>query len=548
MRKITFLMLLAFVTLVSNAQISRYVKVTATGAGNGTSWVDAAGTADIQTMIGQVAADANKGTVYFAAGTYSIAATIDIKNGVQMKGGYAADGSGVRDLVVNQTILDGQNARRILKASDSENPAFSIVTVIDGFVLQRGSSSYGSAAVVSLGTVLENCIIRNNTGSTIGAAIFMKKNTAIPNTSPQNTYKNFKVSGALINCVIVNNSSSNVSAAVWAADDSHFSIVNCVIANNKSTDATNGVGGIWFGNNIHYTQIQNTIFYNNSGAAANNIKTTSSALRVTLNNWFDNATMPITLGAGSDNNKTSTDIASPNFALSTGFQGSTTDPIKISELEAADWRLKSTSGLIGLGNSTQGIKFPYENMNASTVATPTRAFNTISTDIMGSNRTINTTVEMGAYEYNPIVVTTASADINKGTVSANVTVSKGSSAALVATPVSGYKFSKWNDGTSDVSTSATYSFVPTADVTLTATFEVDLGTGVNNVTNNRFVVVNNKKLTIAETGQLLVYNATGKLVVDKYIVGETVSVEKTGVYFVKLRTESGVRTQKVLVD
>jgi hypothetical protein len=61
-------------------------------------------------------------------------------------------------------------------------------------------------------------------------------------------------------------------------------------------------------------------------------------------------------------------------------------------------------------------------------------------------------------------------------------------------------------------------------------------------------VVNNKKLTVAETGQLLIYNTTGKLVVDKYIVGETVSVEKSGVYFVKLRTEQGIKMQKVLVD
>ena len=148
----------------------------------------------------------------------------------------------------------------------------------------------------------------------------------------------------------------------------------------------------------------------------------------------------------------------------------------------------------------------------------------------------------------PVNVSVANNNPTMGSVSGTGTYIKGVSTTVTATPATGYKFSKWNDGTSDVSTSASYSFVPTANVTLTATFEQDLGTGVNNVTNNRFVVVNNKKLTIAETGQLLVYNATGKLVIDKYIVGETVSVQKSGVYFVKLRTIKGVKIQKVLVD
>jgi hypothetical protein len=102
MRKITLLMLLAFVAMFTNAQISRYVKVSTTGTGDGTSWENAAGTADIQTQINAVAAETNQGTVYFAAGTYLISAQIQLKNNVQLMGGYAADGSGTRDLLNNQ--------------------------------------------------------------------------------------------------------------------------------------------------------------------------------------------------------------------------------------------------------------------------------------------------------------------------------------------------------------------------------------------------------------------------------------------------------------
>jgi hypothetical protein len=59
-------------------------------------------------MIDQVASAVNQGTVYFAAGTYLIGAQIQLKNNVQMMGGYTADASGTHDLLNNQIILDGQ--------------------------------------------------------------------------------------------------------------------------------------------------------------------------------------------------------------------------------------------------------------------------------------------------------------------------------------------------------------------------------------------------------------------------------------------------------
>jgi len=546
MRKITILMLLSFGILVSNAQISRYVKVTATGAGTGTSWADAAGTADIQTMIDQVAADANQGTVYFAAGTYLISAQIQLKNNVQLMGGYAADGSANRDLLNNQTILDGQFNKRILYTGDqSPYVAFTKITKVDGFVLQRGSSSYGSAAAISIGTVLENCIIRNNNGSTYGAAIFIKRHATIASPTV-----GWNQGAALINCVIVNNSSSGYSAAIFVNQDTHFSIANCIIANNKSTDATNGVGGLYWGQNVRYSRVSNSVFSNNTApvSSRNNIvfQSTSEVQLAIYNNYFSDAAFVDADITAANGNKNATDIASPGFAAPTSFEGY--DAAKTADIEAADWRLTSASGLLGLGSTLSGradIPYPYV---ISTFGGVARAFTTVATDVQGSSRVINTNVEMGAYEFNPVVVSTATANISQGSVSAGITVSKGSTATVTATPASGYKFTKWNNGTSDVSTSASYAFVPVADVTLTATFEVDLGTDINNLTTNRFVTVNNKQLTIGETGQLLIYNITGKLVLDKYIVSETVSVENSGVYFVKLRIGKGVKMQKVLVN
>lgn len=543
MRKITLLMLLAFVTLVSNAQISRYVKVTATGAGNGTSWADAAGTADIQTQIDAVAADANQGTVYFAAGTYLIAAQIQLKNNVQLMGGYAADGSGTRDLLNNSTILDGQFNKRILFTGDaSPYVAFTKITKVDGFVLQRGSSSYGSAAAISIGTVFENCIIRNNNGSTYGAAIFIKKHATI--ASPTNGWN---MAAALINCIIVNNSSSGYAAAVFINQDSHTSIINCVIANNKSTDATNGVGGVWLGTNIRYSRISNNVFSNNSSPVSgrNNFYYSATDLAGTFNNYFSDATLPNTSITSANGNKSATDVSSPGFAAATGFQGY--DATKMTEIASADWRLTSTSGLIGQGSTLSAradVAYPYVSPVFNNAA---RAFTTVNTDVQGSSRIINTAVEMGAYEFNPVIVTTSTANINQGTVSANVTVSKGSTATVVATPVSGYKFTKWNDGTSDVSTSASYSFVPVADVTLTASFEQDLGTALNTPKIATFVKVNGKNLQVEGQGELLIYNSIGRLIMSENVSNQAISIANSGVYFVKLNASNGVKVQKVII-
>jgi hypothetical protein len=212
----------------SGTPSTRYVK--SGGTGDGTSWGSASGS--IIDMLNDIPA----GEVRVAAGTYTPSATIPIKDGINLTGAYPANastGNETRDLYSNQTILDGNNARRILQAPDF-GAAFYNVTVVDGFVLQKGNSTYGSAAAITLGTVLQNCVIRNNNGGNYGAAVFMSKDTY---TSTSNV--NGKASGGLINCIIHNNTSSSQAAGIFCGDYAYFSMVNCVIASNK---ATSGVG------------------------------------------------------------------------------------------------------------------------------------------------------------------------------------------------------------------------------------------------------------------------------------------------------------------
>ena len=67
------------------SQTIRYVKPVATGLGNGSSWANASGS--IQDMIDY---SNSGGQVWVAAGTYNLANTIAMKNGVSVYGGFFA--------------------------------------------------------------------------------------------------------------------------------------------------------------------------------------------------------------------------------------------------------------------------------------------------------------------------------------------------------------------------------------------------------------------------------------------------------------------------
>jgi hypothetical protein len=369
------------------------------GTGDGSSWANA--TSDIVTAMNQITC----GEVRVAAGTYFPSMAITLKDSVTLKGGYDPNGSGTRNLAYNKTILDGNMNKRLILANDTAAP-FYYEAKADGFILQNGSCNYGSAAHLTLGAVLENCIIRNNTGAgVVGAAVYFNRNLKLASVSAN---KNYQCSGALINCVVINNSSNGGAGAIYGEKSTLFSIINTVIANNVCTEPTTGTGGLYIGNSSQFDHVQNCIFYKNSGAtvALNNIRNNSSVgLYAVLHNWFDNTTVPIVSNADArticKNNYTTTNIANPDFVLPTSFAGATTDATQFTEIVNSNWSLKGTSGLLELGNSTQGIRYPYENMNPNATATPIRNITSIATDIIGSPRIVMTEVDLGAYEFNP---------------------------------------------------------------------------------------------------------------------------------------------------
>lgn len=85
-----------------------------------------------------------------------------------------------------------------------------------------------------------------------------------------------------------------------------------------------------------------------------------------------------------------------------------------------------------------------------------------------ANRTL-----VAKYKIKSYIVNATSEDTNKGTVSpAGQTVEHGANATVVATPKAAYNFAGWYNGSTKVSSNASYTFAVTANISLTAKFTI----------------------------------------------------------------------------
>ena len=85
-----------------------------------------------------------------------------------------------------------------------------------------------------------------------------------------------------------------------------------------------------------------------------------------------------------------------------------------------------------------------------------------------ANRTL-----VAKYKIKSYTVNATSEDTNKGTISpAGQTVEHGANATVVATPKAAYNFAGWYNGSTKVSSNASYTFAVTANISLTAKFTI----------------------------------------------------------------------------
>lgn len=156
-----YFILIGLSLVVEAAPVKRYVKPVASGTKTGLSWTNAGG--NLQQTIN---ASSTGDTIWVAAGTYT--GGFKLKEGVQLYGGFSGNESSLSERKLpgtseNLTILDGAGMYRVI-TQDSD---FVVLTVMDGFVFQNGSSLAGAGAYLRANSILRRCIVRNNTAGEI---------------------------------------------------------------------------------------------------------------------------------------------------------------------------------------------------------------------------------------------------------------------------------------------------------------------------------------------------------------------------------------------
>ena len=267
-----------------------YVTVAGAGTHTGESWENAC------SSIGEAQGLAltYNAVVWVAAGTYygdtTSANAIIMRDGVNVYGGFAGNESAdfdlsQRDFVANATILDGQNARRVLYQPSN----FNDTTKWDGFSIQNGQTSGdGAGAYLQRRGQLLRCKVQNNTSTNgNGGGIYcsyasVSECDVIGNTCYKNGGGIYASYSTVSDCIIEGNavtyyylgggvyaSSSTVTGCQITSNTSAYygggvytvgsTVSNCLISNN--TAGSYG-GGIY---SLNDNLINNTIVCNTSG-------------------------------------------------------------------------------------------------------------------------------------------------------------------------------------------------------------------------------------------------------------------------------------------
>jgi len=306
MKKLFLILLCALTGIAAQAQSIRYVKPSATGTGDGSSWANASG--DLQAMIN--ASDAGD-EVWVAAGTYKPSAypsgcsgcstdrdfTFHLKNGVKLYGGFAGAETllSQRNITANPTILSGDfNGDDVVTGSGStlsitnngENAyhvALSVsdaaTTILDGFTV-RGGNANGSSNI----TVESRTIFRN-----YGGGMFNWNSLpSITNTTFTGNSANYGGGiynpnswPSITNTIFIGNSATNRGGGMFN-EASSPSITNTTFTGNSASNRGGGMDNDVSSN----PTITNTIFTGNSASNGGGMHNNSSSNPTITNTIF----------------------------------------------------------------------------------------------------------------------------------------------------------------------------------------------------------------------------------------------------------------------
>ncbi len=205
-----------------------YVKSSATGTGNGSSWTNA--TADLHNAI---QADGVQ-KVFVAKGEYKVGDhSFIMKNNVAIYGGFDPDHD-IKTLTDSRimpdasgtvgSVLNGQDARPVFWNDFASLPALDRTAILNGFTVRNGNGDLGGGFYnYNASPSLSNLVIMNNKAFTFGGGIYNE------NSSP------------LLTNVIMKGNSAYVGGAVYLRSGSSPVLKNVQITDNTGSGLYGGI-------------------------------------------------------------------------------------------------------------------------------------------------------------------------------------------------------------------------------------------------------------------------------------------------------------------
>jgi len=214
-----------FVSVPASAAV-RYVKPTASGTGDCTSWANAC------TLASGLGGAQTGDELWVKSGTY---APVSLKNGVKVYGGFAGtEGAASQsNPAANATVINGGGTTQCVTGSDN-----AASTVLRGFTIQNGwdggSDGGGGMVLENSSAVIVQCTFVNNKAANFGGAVSVRGTG-----SPQ-----------FINCIFEGNGEATgndpLGGGVLYAYRGSPTFVNCLFNGNKAGEG--GVALVYFGN------------------------------------------------------------------------------------------------------------------------------------------------------------------------------------------------------------------------------------------------------------------------------------------------------------
>ncbi len=283
--------LIAFLLIISSLSVSSqtiYVKASAAGANNGTSWTNAY--TNLKTAITAAGVGSE---IWVAAGTYYPgAAQVDefrLKNGVTIYGGFPGlagqEGNfALRDYVANLSILSGDiDLDAVLDADNTYHVVYSsadgldATAILDGFYIENGYADTeddgGGIYIRNTSPTIRNCVVRNNWAGDNGGGVYLENsNSVVSGCTVQNNYTIDDGGGIYIiggnitmsNTTVSTNSCEEEGAGVYVnAGSTTFN--NVTISNCTSITAANNGTGLYLTGTPTFTMTGGSIVSNSGG-------------------------------------------------------------------------------------------------------------------------------------------------------------------------------------------------------------------------------------------------------------------------------------------